>query len=102
LDSVKKKLGLFVFVLVLSLAPRPIFAGDATEQLRNTIRDFVGILTNTPVSELQATGLPEAARKLVFARFDFAEMTRLSLGQHWASLEVNERAEFVAALAQRS
>jgi phospholipid transport system substrate-binding protein len=101
LDSAKKKVRLLVLVLALSLAPQQIFAGQATEQLRDTIQDFVGILTNTPVAELQATGLPEAARKLVFARFDFSEMTRLSLGKHWVSLQIQEQAEFVAALAQR-
>jgi phospholipid transport system substrate-binding protein len=87
--------------LGLLLLPRPSFGGQATEQLRATISEFVNILTNTPVSELQAAGLPEAARRLVFARFDFREMTRLSLGQHWKSLEVYEQAEFVDALAHR-
>jgi phospholipid transport system substrate-binding protein len=101
LDFVKKKLGVCLLAVSAILAPRPIFAGEATQQLRSTIQDFVAILTNTPVSELQTTGLPEAARRLVFARFDFSEMTRLSLGQHWASLEVGEQAEFVAAMAHR-
>jgi phospholipid transport system substrate-binding protein len=90
-----------IFALCLFLAPRPILAGEATDQLRNTIQDFVNILTQTPVSELQATGLPEAARNLVFARFDFSEMTKLALGQHWKSLKVSEQEEFIAALANR-
>jgi phospholipid transport system substrate-binding protein len=101
LACARKKIGSVVLGFALWVMSAPVFAGQATDQLRDTIHDFVGILTNTPVAELQATGLPEAARRLVFARFDFSEMTRLSLGQYWSSLEVNEQAEFVAALAQR-
>jgi phospholipid transport system substrate-binding protein len=76
-------------------------AGEATEQLRGTINKFLTILTSTPVAELQAKGLPESARKLVFARFDFSEMTKRSLGSHWKALGVNEQKEFVDALTER-
>jgi phospholipid transport system substrate-binding protein len=99
--SMTAKVSARILALGLFLLPHSSFGGQATEQLQATISEFVIILSNTPVSELQAAGLPEAARQLVFARFDFPEMTRLSLGQHWKSLEVNEQAEFVAALAQR-
>ncbi len=99
--SVTAKVTVRILALGLFLLPHSSFGGQATEQLQATISEFVNILSNTPVPELQAAGLPEAARQLVFARFDFPEMTRLSLGRHWKSLEVNEQAEFVAALAQR-
>jgi phospholipid transport system substrate-binding protein len=98
---VPRKKFLWVFGLSLLLLPRPSFGGPATDQLRATISEFVNILANTPVTELQATGLPEAARNLVFTRFDFSEMTKLSLGQHWKSLKVTEQAEFVAAFTHR-
>jgi phospholipid transport system substrate-binding protein len=101
LSIVSGKIAVLIVALALWLPARPCFAGAATEQLRATISEFVDILTKTPVSELRATGLPEAARKLVFSRFDFSEMTRLSLGQHWQSLEGKEQAEFVDALANR-
>ena len=97
MNFVIRRIGFCIVATCLFFAPRPAVAGTATDQLRTTIRDFVNNLTNTPVSELRAKGLPEAARNLVFARFDFAEMTRLSLGNHWKSLEVSEQAEFVAA-----
>jgi len=50
---------------------------------------------------LRATGLPEKARQLVFARFDFSEMTKRSLGPHWKSLDPAEQREFVDAFTQR-
>ena len=95
------RFGFLAVATGLFFAPGPATAGSATEQLRFTIEKFVNILTNTPVSELRVSGLPEAARKLVFERFDFAEMTRLSLGDHWMSLETSEQLEFVAALTHR-
>ncbi len=84
--------------LALPFAAR---AGDATEQLRATIDGFVAIINSTPVSELVAHGLPERARILVFARFDFSEMARRSLGSHWGALNGGEQGEFVEGLSQR-
>src|SRR5207247_5981659 len=49
----------------------------------------------------RANGLPESARKLVLARFDFSEMTRRSLGRHWNSLNQGEQQQFVEAFTQR-
>ena len=85
-------------LLALPLVAR---AGDATEQLRATIKDFVAIISSTPVAELQAHGLPENARRLVDSRFDFSEMARRSLGSHWGALNGGEQGEFVAGLSQR-
>jgi len=84
--------------LALPFAAR---AGDATEQLRATIKDFVAIISSTPVAELRAHGLPENARRLVDSRFDFSEMARRSLGSHWGSLNGGEQGEFVEGLSLR-
>jgi phospholipid transport system substrate-binding protein len=97
----RKLSAICLWLLAASFAPGAAFATTAAEQLKATIQEFAGILANTPVAELRAPGLPEAARKLVFARFDFSEMSRRSLGQYWGSLKPGEQAEFVAALAQR-
>jgi phospholipid transport system substrate-binding protein len=91
-------IGTFAFLI---LVPSALTAGEATNQLSTTIEGFVPIITNTPVAELHATGLPESARKLIFARFDFSEMTKRSLGQHWKSLNRGEQKQFVEAFTQR-
>jgi phospholipid transport system substrate-binding protein len=70
-------------------------------QLSASINEFVAILSNTSVAELQATGLPEKARQLVFARFDFSEMTRRSMGSHWKSLDQAQQREFIDAFTHR-
>ena len=75
--------------------------GEPTVQLSTTINEFVTILTNTPVSELRTTGLPDKALKLIHGRFDFDEMTRRALGSHWKSLEPGEQREFVDGLTHR-
>jgi phospholipid transport system substrate-binding protein len=84
----------------LILIPSLLTAGDATKQLSATIDGFVPIISNTPREELQAKGLPESARKLVLARFDFAEMTKRSLGEHWKLLNRGEQKQFVDAFTQ--
>jgi phospholipid transport system substrate-binding protein len=92
-------LGIGIFAL-LPLLPSLLAASDATQQLSTTIDGFVPIILNTPRGEWQAHGVPESARKLVLARFDFSEMTKRSLGQHWKSLKPAEQKQFVDAFAQ--
>ena len=89
------------FLSLLLSIPSPLFAGDPMAQLSASINEFVTIMSNTSVAELRAIGLPEKARKLVFARFDFSEMTKRSLGSHWKSLDQAEQREFVDAFTQR-
>jgi phospholipid transport system substrate-binding protein len=86
------------FLLSISF---PVFAGEPMAQLSASINEFVTIMSNTSVAELQATGLPEKARQLVFSRFDFSEMTKRSLGAHWKSMDQAEQREFIAAFTQR-
>jgi len=89
-----------VFLFPLSM-PFAVRAGEPMAQLSASINEFVTIMSNTSVAELQAAGLPEKARQLVFSRFDFSEMTRRSLGSHWKSLNQGEQREFVEALTHR-
>jgi phospholipid transport system substrate-binding protein len=93
--------GLAAFVSFLLSMPFVVRAGEPMEQLSASINEFVTVLSKTSVAELQATGLPERARQLVYARFDFSEMTKRSLGAHWKSLDEGEQREFVAAFTHR-
>ena len=100
----KKSLNIWIVALAMSwltLVPVRLRAGEPTQQLSATIHSFLSILMSTPVAELQARGLPERARHLIFSRFDFAEMTKRSLGSHWKALNVGEQGEFVEAFTQR-
>jgi phospholipid transport system substrate-binding protein len=90
-----------LFAVVLFCQVRGAWAGEPMAQLSATIDEFVMILIKTPVAQLQATGLPDKAMKLVFERFDFSEMTQLSLGSNWKDLNSGEQKEFVDAFTQR-
>jgi phospholipid transport system substrate-binding protein len=89
------------FLSFLLSIPFAVQAGEPMAQLSASIDEFVKIMSNTSVAELQATGLPEKARQLVFSRFDFSEMTKRSLGAHWKSMDQREQREFIAAFTQR-
>ncbi|MGB7951437.1 MAG: ABC transporter substrate-binding protein [Candidatus Binatia bacterium] len=94
--------GLLAAVISVSLSmPLVARAGEPMAQLSASINEFVLIMANTTVAELRATGLPEKARQLVFARFDFSEMTKQSLGGHWKALDQGEQREFVDAFTHR-
>ena len=94
------RFGLGMWIFAFLPLPSLLSAGDATKQLSTTIDGFVPIISNTPRAELQTNGMPESARKLVLARFDFSEMTKRSLGQHWTSLNPAEQKQFVDAFTQ--
>lgn len=96
-----KRLASILALFSLLFAPLRVLAGEPTSQLSGTINQFVTILVNTPVAQLRASGLPENAMALVMSRFDFSEMTKLSLGRHWQSLDAAEQQEFVDAFTQR-
>lgn len=89
--------------LTLTLAGQAL-AGQPTDQLRARIDRVVGILDN---GELKADpAARRAALKGAAAEiFDFAEITRRSLGQHWQTVTPAEREELVrllTALLERS
>lgn len=94
------RFGLGIWIFVFLLLPSLVGAGDVTNQLGTTIDGFVPIINNTSREELQKNGMPESARKLVLARFDFSEMTKRSLGQHWKSLNPAQQKQFVDAFTQ--
>ena len=96
---VRFKLNMWILAFLL-LLPSFLNAGDASKQLGATIDGFVPIISKTPREELQANGLPESARKLIVARFDFSDMTKRSLGRHWGSLNGRDQKQFVDAFTQ--
>ena len=99
MNIVRFELTMWILAFLL-LSPSFLNAGDASKQLGATIDGFVPIISKTPRAELQAKGLPESARKLIVARFDFSDMTQRSLGRHWKSLNGRDQKQFVDAFTQ--
>jgi phospholipid transport system substrate-binding protein len=88
-------IALIVFVSCLFSMPFMGRAGEPTDQLSDTVNTLTGMLASAPRAAMASDELPERVAKLIFERFDFAEMAKLSLGQYWDRLSGDERREFV-------
>jgi len=87
--------------LTFALAPTPSPAADpgatseATALVETTLAEVLGVLRDT--------GLPDATRRsrveeVIYARFDFATISRLVLARNWSKLSPQQRVEFVTEL----
>lgn len=86
--------------LVVVLAA-PAGAGPATDQLRKSVDQAVAILNDSALaSPAKATERRAAIRKVAQGIFDFPEMARRALGQHWHKLDEGDRQEFSQLFSQ--
>jgi phospholipid transport system substrate-binding protein len=70
-------------------------AGAPSEQLRNTVDQVLVILQDPALKpETQKNERREQLRRVIFARFDFSEMARRSLGPEWRRRSPVEQQEF--------
>jgi phospholipid transport system substrate-binding protein len=70
--------------------------GVPTEQVRGTVDQVLAILQDpTLKAENKQKERREQLRRVIFARFDFAEMARRSLGPEWRRRTPAEQQEFV-------
>ena len=77
--------GAAILVLIaLSGGTDRLWAGSVTAEVKKTVENVVGILKD-PRLQLDAKKKErrERLRQIIGARFDFEEMARRSLGQHW-------------------
>lgn len=85
----------FVFFLVFYFSvPSALQAGIPTDQVRNTVDKVLTILQD-PSFKSKMTERRQQLRHIMSARFDFAEMAKRSLGQHWGRRTPKEQEEFV-------
>jgi len=83
-------------IILLTVGASPAAAGAASDSVRSTINEVIGILEN---QELKKPERAEERRRLlektIGARFNYEEMAKRTLGAHWAKLNDAERREFV-------
>jgi len=96
----KSVVGLFffsvVFSLFLAVPPSRALAGEPTVQVKQTVDAVLDILRNKELKKADKTEQRRAQiRKVVSGRFDFAEMAKRSLAQHWKKRTPEEQKEFV-------
>lgn len=77
----------------------PLWAGTATEQVKTTVERVVEILKNPRLhGDAKKKDRREQLRQTIYPCFDFAEMAKRSLGNHWQRYATRQ-AEFVPAFA---
>ena len=90
----------FVFLLCLSLSsfkPRTALAGEATDQVKQTVDAVMDVLNNKELKRPENRELRrKKIREIVNKRFDFEEMAKRSLALNWSKRTPDEKKEFVA------
>jgi phospholipid transport system substrate-binding protein len=80
-----------------SIHPVTADAGVPTDQVRSTVDQVLVILQDPALKpETKKNERREQLRRVIFARFDFAEMARRSLGPEWRRRTATEQQEFVS------
>lgn len=101
----KPALTLLSLLLVLIRAT-PSSAGVPTDQIRSTVDMALTVLKDPRLkSEARTQERRDKLRKILYARFDFTEMAKRSLGSHWRRRTPQEQEEFVGlftALLERA
>lgn len=88
--------GAAMALLILGMAPGA-FAGPATDQLRPQIDQVIATIENPALrAEAKTPERRQAVRAITDGIFDWPEMGRRVLGQHWEERTAVEQAEFVA------
>ncbi len=81
----------------LSAAPRSAVAGEATDQVKQTVDAVIEVLNNKELKKPENKALREKKiREIVNKRFDFEEMAKRSLALNWNKRTPEEKKEFVA------
>ena len=83
-----------VLLLVIFGLAVPSLAGEPTDHIRKTTDQMIAIL-NDPALKNKLEERRKMLRNTLNERFDWEEMARRSLAEHWKSLTEEERKEFV-------
>src|ERR1700675_4402065 len=94
----KDTLKFIVVALAIGFAPGAIAVETPKAQLQGTMERVMAV-TRTFRSEQDFTDNKDRLRQIIMPRFDFSEMARRSLGNHWTGLNGREK-EFVEVFVQ--
>lgn len=93
----KSFLLLVVCISLVAAFPLKSFAGEPTDQIKQTIDSVRKILNKRELKKPEKKQEKKAEiRAAIEKRFDFAEMAKRSLGIHWNKRNPNEQKEFVS------
>lgn len=87
---------LVIGLWLLLLLSAPSSAGAPTDQIRATVDKAQAVLKDPRLKSAAKTQeRREKLRQILYARFDFSEMAKRSLGSHWRRRTPKEQEEFV-------
>ena len=84
------------FLLLIGLLSSPAHAGVPTEQIKTTVDKALIVLKDPrlkPAAKLKERR--DQLKQILYARFDFSEMAKRSLGANWRRRSPQEQEEFV-------
>lgn len=91
----KKWAATVALLIAAAWAADQLWAGSVTEQVKGTVEEVIRTLKDPRLQmEAKKRERRERLRQIIGARFDFEEMARRSLGQHWQRHAARKR-EFV-------
>jgi phospholipid transport system substrate-binding protein len=74
----------------------PVFAGEPTQQIKQTTDNILSILSNPALKAPdKASERKKQFSQALEGRFDWEELSRRSLARHWAERTPQEKKEFV-------
>ena len=87
--------------MVCLLFPAGLHAGLPTSQIRTTVDQVLEILNDPTLKSKSAKEERRSRlRQVIYPRFDFAEMSRRSLGPTWQRINPGEQQEFLKLFTQ--
>lgn len=85
-----------LILLSIWLTPRSAVGGVPTDQIKSTVDKALVVLKDPRLKPAAKTKeRREQLKQILFARFDFAEMAKRSLGANWRRRTPKEQEEFV-------
>jgi phospholipid transport system substrate-binding protein len=87
---------LLICLSFLSFSPCAALAGEATNQVKQTVDAVLDVLNNKELKKPENREVrTKKIREIIDMRFDFEEMAKRSLALNWAKRTPEERKEFV-------
>lgn len=86
--------------ILLLTCSQPAFAGEPTDQLKQSVDAVIEVLKNKELKEPGKEAERRAElRKIIYDRFDFTEMSKSALALNWRKRTPEEQKEFVSLFA---
>jgi len=87
--------------LALAVVTPGAWGSSAMDQLRSTVDEVISILANPSLKQPgQEQRRLQMVKQVIDQRFDYAEMAKRSLSQHWQPLSASQRDQFVKLFSQ--